>query len=156
MIFFILLTCLVMGLSFMSFITYIYNYMLVLIHISETRFNYLDYEDFYLVNELFSNNNIVYLNNDELKSYFCNVAYNSIEDSNLHLYCYDYNININKISSKKKMFYNINSEDVDLLSNYKSSLNVNLLKNKLPNDVLIEISKFIFNININKNTLIKL
>ena len=87
MIFFILLTCFIFGLGFMSFITYIYNYMIILIHISETRFNYISYDDYYIVNEILSNNHIVFLNNNELKSYYCNIAYNTIEDSKLHLYC---------------------------------------------------------------------
>jgi len=166
MIFYILFTCLILGIGFINFIMYMYSYVMVLIHISERRFNYLNYGDYYIINEILTNNNIVYLNNNELKSYYCHIAYNTMEDSKLHLYCYDYNINRiningkningNKINGKKKMFFNVNNEDVDLLSNYKSLMNLYILSNKIPNDIIIEISKFISNIEINKNTKINI
>ncbi len=152
MIFFILLTCFIFGLGFMSFITYIYNYMIILIHISETRFNYISYDDYYIVNEILSNNHIVFLNNNELKSYYCNIAYNTIEDSKLHLYCCNYNINkkydIN-CDKNKQIFYNVNKKNVELLSNYICYKNVKILKDKLNDDIVNYISKFIFNIELN-------
>lgn len=155
MIFFILLTCFVLGISFMSFIMYVYNYMMILIHISETRFNYIDYGDFYIVNEVLSDNYIVFLNNNELKSYYCDIAYNTIEDSKLHLYCYNYNIN-KKCDKIKQIFYDIDIENIELLSNYICYKNVKILKDKINDDILNNISKFIFNIELNNKVKISI
>ena len=101
MIFLILSIGLVFGLGCYNFISNIYYNVLLMIYISNNTYNIIN-NDFYYINEIYRSNYIVYYNDNdkELKSYYCKIAYTSLEDSKLHLYCYNYNINNNEKEGK--------------------------------------------------------
>ncbi len=131
-------------------ISYIINFLYyasILIQVTSNNYEFglfcINEYQFYISCDDYISKYIVYKNNNEIIKYFCKDAYKIAFDSNITLICHLYEKQFRIV-----MLENINKNNIDLLKNYESSLNLRLLINKIPNDIIIHISKFITSINV--------
>ena len=144
MLLIIILILFIFFLGIINSIMYIYNYMWILVRIGELNLDLFNINElnFYDIDHHYTSKHIVYLIDKKINIYFCRLAYRLCFDSELVLVCDSYNLKTTEISICKDLMINL-----DLLENYELSLKINLLKDKLPDDILIHIKKFITNIN---------